>query len=173
MTNGQFNWSVNNKLINENPSSSEASVVGSTPPTSGTIRVGSALGNAGTVVLAVPDGVELVRTASGLVCVREADVLEVVMVGTTKDEAVRNENCEGRASEVEDTDEEVSVSVAVADTVPVPLIDPDVAVDVRLRDAVGNVTISVDSVAVPVRVVVPVCVSVFVPETDAVPVRVV
>lgn len=173
MTNAQFNWLVNNKLINEYPFNSSASRVGSTPPTSGTIRVGSALGNAGTVVVAVPDGVELVRTASGSVCVREAGVLEVVMVGTTKDDAVRKENCEGRAAEVEVADEEESVSVAVVDTVPVPLMDPDVEVDVWLRDAVGNVTIAVDSVAVPVRVDVPVCVSVVVPETDAVSVRVV
>lgn len=164
---------MNSKLISEYPFNAAASRVGSTPPTSGTIRVGSALGNAGTVVEAVPDGVELVRTASGSVCVREAEVLEVVMVGTTKDDAVRNENCEGSATEVDDTDEEVSVSVAVVDTVPVPLTDPDVEVDVWLRDAVGNVTIAVDSVAVPVRVDVPVWVSVLVPETEAVPVRVV
>lgn len=103
----------------------------------------------------------------------EAELLVVAKVGTTKDDAVRNENCEARAGAEVVLDEELSVSVAVVDAVPVPLTDPDVEVDVWLRDAVGNVTIAVDSVAVPVRVAVPVWVSVRVPETDPVSVRVV
>lgn len=94
-------------------------------------------------------------------------------MGTTKDDAVRKENCEARPTLVAVLDEELSVSVAVMDSVPVPLIDPDVEVAVWLRDAVGNVTIEVDSVAVPVRVVVPVSVSVRVSETVPVSVRVV
>lgn len=69
----------------------------------------------------------------------------------TKDEAVRNENWDGRATLVE-LEDEVVVITDVEDAVPVPLMEPEAEVEVWLSEAVGKVTICVDSEAVPVRV---------------------
>jgi hypothetical protein len=94
------------------------------------MRVGSALGNTGALVVVPPEGTELVITASGSVWVIEAEVLVGVAEGITKDDAVRKENWEARTRVVDEEEEEETVMVAVVDAVPVPLIDPDEVVEV-------------------------------------------